>query len=91
MLSILHEKTIQRTQHKRFTDRSIYKYSNDISPDSMNRVFFYVQTTITHTVLMSCMDNRSDKFLLNFTFYRGNQLRQTLSSEIQDFVTTTTF
>ena len=29
------------------------------------------------------MDNRHDKLLLNFTVYRGNQLRQTLPSEIQ--------
>ena len=55
----------------------------------MNGVFFYGQPTITHTVLMSCMDNRSDKFLLDVTVYRGNQLRQTLSSEIQDLITTT--
>lgn len=44
---------------------------------------FRVRTTIIHAVLISCMDNRSDKLLLNFTVYRGNQLRKTLPSEIQ--------
>ena len=84
LLSTLNEKTIhQRCINVLLTN--VYKYLNGYSPDLMNEVFYLRQN---HYNLRSfnvfATDNPRNKYLLNSSIYRANQLRQTLPSEIKD-------
>ena len=83
LLSTLNEKTIhQRCINVLLTE--VYKYLNGYSPDLMNEVFYLRQN---HYNLRSfnvfATDNLRNKYLLNSSVYRANQLWQTLPSEIK--------
>ena len=85
LLSTLNEKTIyQRCINVLLTE--VYKYLNGYSPDLMNEVFYLRQN---HYNLRNfnafATDNPGNKYLLNSSVYRTNQLWQTLPSEIKDY------
>ena len=68
--------------HRSLTE--VYKYLNGYSPNLMNEVFYLRQN---HYNLRSfnvfATDNPHNKYLLNSSVYRVNQLWQTLPSEIK--------
>ena len=84
LLSTLNENTIhQRCINVLLTE--VYKYLNGCSPDLMNEVFYLRQS---HYNLRNFnffgTDHPRNKYLLNSSVYRANQLRQALPSEIKD-------
>ena len=84
MLSTLNEKTInQRCINVLSTE--VYKSLNNLSPELMNEVFYL---RLNHYNLRNlnvfAIDNPRNKFMLNSTVYRTNQLWQTLPSEVRD-------
>ena len=84
LLSTLNEKTIhQRCINVLLTN--VYKYLNGYSPDLMNEVFYLRQNHYNlRNFNVFATDNPRNKYLLNSSIYRANQLRQTLPSEIKD-------
>ena len=84
LLSILNEKTIhQRCINVLLTE--VYKYLNGYSPNLMNEV---LHLRPNHYNLRNfnvfATDNPRNKYLLNSSVYRANQLWQTLPSEIKN-------
>ena len=84
MLSILNEKTI----HQRYTNVlliEVCKYLSDICLKLMNEVFYLPSNHYNlRSLNVVATDIPRNKFLLNFTVYRANQLWQTLPFEIKD-------
>ena len=83
LLSTLYEKTIhQRGINVLVTE--VFKYLNGYFPNLMHEVFYLRQN---HHNLRNfnafATDNPRNKYLLNSSVYRGNQLWQTLPSEIK--------
>ena len=83
LLSTLNEKTIhQRCINVLLTE--VYKYLNGYSPDLMNEVFYLRQNHYNlRNFNVFATDNPRNKYLLNSSVYRANQLWQTLPSEIK--------
>ena len=83
LLSTLNEKTIhQRCINVLLTE--VYKYLSDYSPDLMNEFFYLRQNHYNlRTFSVFATDNPRNKYLLNSSVYRANQLWQTIPSEIK--------
>ena len=63
----------------------LYKYLNGCSPDLMNEVFYLHQNRYNlRNFNVVVTDNLRNKYLLNSSAYRANQIWQTLPSEIKD-------
>ena len=84
MLSTLNVKTIHQ-QCINVLLTQVYKYLNNLFPKFMNEVFYLRQN---HRNLRSlkvfATDNPRNKFLLNSTVYRANELCQIQLSEVKD-------
>ena len=74
--------------HQRFINillTKVYKYLNGYFLDLMNEVFDLRQNYYNwRNFNIFATDNPRNKFLLNYSVYRANQLWQTLPSEIKD-------
>ena len=83
LLSTLNEKTIhRRCINILITD--VYKYLNGYSPDLMNEVFYLRPNHYNlRNFDVFAADNSRNRYLLNSSVYRANQIWQTLSSEIK--------
>ena len=79
-LSTLNEKTIHQSCINVLPTK-VYKYLNGCSPDLMNEVFYFRPNLRNFNVVAS--DNPRNKYLLNSSVYRANQLWQALSSKIK--------
>ena len=83
LLSTLNEKTNHR-RCKNFLLTEVYKYLNGYSPDLMNKLFYLRQNHYDlRTFNVFVADNPRNKYLLNSSVYRANQLWQTLPTEIK--------
>ena len=84
MLSTLNEKII----HQRFINvllSEVYKYLNGIFPELMYEVSYLHQNHYNLCSLnVFAKDSPRNKFMLNYTVYRANQLWKTLPSEVKD-------
>ena len=84
LLFTLTEKTVYQRCINIFTNRSIQIFKR-LLLDVMNEVFYLRQN---HYNLLNfnvfATDNPSNKYLLNSSIYRANQLWQTLPSGIKD-------
>ena len=83
LLFTLNEKTI----HPRCISillTKLNKYLNGYFPNLMNEVFYLRQNYYNVSILnVSATDNPRNKYLLDSSVYRANQLWQTLTSEIK--------
>ena len=79
MKKVIHERCINVLPTK------VYKYLNGYSLDLMNEVFYLRQNYYNwRNFNIFATDNPRNKYLLNYSVYRANQLWQTLPSEIKD-------
>ena len=83
LLSTLNEKAIhQRCINVLLTE--VYEYLNGYSLDLMNEVFYLrLNHYNLHSFNIFATDNPRNKYLLDSSVYRANQLWQTLPSEIK--------
>ena len=83
LLSTLNEKTI----HQRYINvllTEVYKYLNGYSADLINEVFYLRQNHYNlRNFNVFATENPHNKYLLNSSVYRANQLWQTLPTEIK--------
>ena len=74
LLSTLNEKTNHR-RCKNFLLTEVYKYLNGYSPDLMNKLFYLRPNHYDlRTFNVFVADNPRNKYLLNSSVYRANQL-----------------
>ena len=80
----LNEKTIhQHCMNVLLT--KVYKYLNGYSPNLMNEILYLRQNHYNLRIFnVFATDNPRNKYLLNSSVFRANQLWQTLPSEIKD-------
>ena len=85
MLPTLNDKTI----HQRWINvllTEVYKYLNVLSPEFMNEVLYSRQIYCNlNNLNVFATDNPPNKFMLNSTVYRANQLCQILPFEVKGF------